>query len=428
VLGAGGKVAGSGITPPLVDVNHVLGDLPQIRGTGLNTAAVDVFWDIDGETSSSIHPGPTTHPDAEVERIIAAARRADMRVILTPKLVCPSCKRSTWRGILNPKDKAKFFAAYTDMVGHYAALAERSGVWLYFVGSEYNRVQDQPSRWRAVIARARTQFHGLVGYEVNWDVWNQVRYWDAVDVIGVSAYFPLSESAKPTVAELMAGWRKSAQKKFKGHTWVADLRELASETGKPILFGELGYPATTRPAREPWEPTPKNEKLYPEGQATAFEAALRTFDREPWWLGAVWWEWLDVSAYSFKGRPAQAFLAKWYVDNIRPAAAEPALADPPPKPYSPPAIITGVSKRYRVLSALAMLLALAAWSGWILLAMARVQARDRARRRMARPLAAAAQAAMGASPGGGGATFVDGRHSPSHWSATSAPNDGFDNR
>jgi hypothetical protein len=420
--GAAGKVAGTGITPPLLKADDVLADLPKMRATGLNTAAVDVFWFADSITASSVHPGPTTPSDEQLDRVIAAARAVGMRVVLTPKVMCPTCKRAPWRGILTPKDKARFFESYGQMIDKYAALAERDHVWLFFIGSEWNRIQDQADRWREISARARRSFHGVIGYEVNWDVFNQVTFWDAVDVVGVSAYFPLSEAEHPTVRDLMAGWRQSASAKFNGQTWVADLRQLARDTGKPILFGELGYPALTHVGREPFEPNPKHEARDDEGQATAFQAALATFEPESWWLGAVWWQWQDPTPYAFRGKPAQALLARWYVDGVRPEGSAPIGLDPPAKAYRPPAIVTGVSRKYRVLSALAMILAMMAWTAWLLIATATARAR---RGRRFRP--AVAQAATGPAPLGG-LTVGDGRQTPSRWSATSTQNDGFENR
>jgi hypothetical protein len=405
----GGKVAGSGITPPGMKADDVLADLPDMRAHGLNTASVDVFWVADAVNANSVHPGPMTPSDAELERIITTARRAGMRVSLTPKVTCPTCKRTAWRGILTPKDKAKFFDSYGQMIDRYAALAQRNQVWLFFIGSEFNRIQDQANRWRAIASRARQSFSGPIAYEVNWDVWNQVTFWDAVDVVGVSAYFPLSESMHPSVRELMIGWRSSTASKFKAQTWLADLRQLARDTGRPILFGELGYPAYTHTAREPFEPHPKNETPYDEGQAAAFQAALATFEPESWWVGAMWWEWIDTSSYTFRNKPAAAVLQRWYVDGVRPQGEAPINLDPPPKPYTPPPLAAGVSGKFRVLSAFAMLLALLAWSGWLFVTTALVQERKRVRRRL---LAGAARYQAAMDVAAGGSTPGEPRHSP----------------
>src|SRR3712207_7500073 len=44
-------------------------------------------------------------------------------------------------------------------------------------------------------------------------------FWDAVDYIGVLAYFPLSKSVDPAPAELAAAWQK----------WAGDLEKFSRE-------------------------------------------------------------------------------------------------------------------------------------------------------------------------------------------------------
>lgn len=377
--GTNGKVAGTGISPPGLPLKGVLGDLGRMRRVGLNTASLDVFWYVDGITATTVHPGKITLSDAEIDDAVASARAVGMRVMLTPKLYCPDCARASWRGILQPSDRRAFFTAYRDMINHYAGIAQRDGVWLYFIGSEYNSLEGAPDEWREVARQVRLVYDGKIGYEVNWDVWNEVTFWDAVDVVGVSAYFPLSDADRPSVEELKAGWISSNDKKFAGETWYGDLASLAKSTGKPILFGEVGYPTWVRTAQEPFEPARKDRAADVGGQANAYEAVLETFEGQPWWLGAIWWEYRDSSAYSFKDRPAEQLLARWYVDGVRPASARsrPPAALPPLKAYVPrPPTLPGpvATHRFRLLSAGAATLSMFVFAGWLALVLGGLRA------------------------------------------------------
>ena len=451
-------MAGTGISPTGIAPHDILGDLGRMRRVGLNAAAVDVFWYVDGISASSVHPGPATLSDADLEAAIASARSVGMRVVLTPKVFCPSCRQASWRGILTPRDQAAFFLSYRSMIRHYAELAQRNNVWLFFIGSEYNTLQGAADQWRLVARDVRSLFAGHIGYEVNWDVWNQVGFWDAVDVVGISAYFPLTDAQHPTVDELKAGWIQSSDARFLGQTWLGDLTSLATSTGKPILFGEIGYPTWTFAAREPFEPNRKHRAPDDQGQAAGFQAALETFENQPWWLGAIWWEWKDTGAFTFRDRPAERFLTRWYVDGWRPAGvARPAapVSLPPLKPYVPPVPVTtglAATLRYRAVSVGAILLVGLAWTAWLAVALGRLRLRRRGARprREQRHVAPASEPPSrapgdpipaltlrlpsgltyrsGAASGEGGTPAGSGRQRRSAWRATSTEYDGFESR
>lgn len=313
-----------GITPPNVPVQAIVDDLPRLARNGLDTVTVDAWMDIDSERGSTIRPGSITTPDADLERIIGKARADGLKVILEPKLWCPSCPL-TWRGILRPKDSRAFFASYRSMISRYAALARRTGVDLFFIGSEMSLVQDATDEWRSVARQAKADFGGRIAYEVNWDVWQQVRFWDAVDVVSVSAYFPLSDAERPRLADLKAGWETSGAAAFKGRNWADEMATLARTTGKPLLFGEAGYLSSTFAARKPYDQS-ERFRIDQQVQADAYQALLEVFETKPWFMGVVWWEWIPTApdtrstTYSPRGKLAEDLLTAWYGRGWRPGA------------------------------------------------------------------------------------------------------------
>src|SRR2546430_14167382 len=66
VDGTNGKTAGLGISRPGVPQQVIANDLPRMKGDGINTGTIDVWWDVDKQDSSSVHPGSITPSDADL--------------------------------------------------------------------------------------------------------------------------------------------------------------------------------------------------------------------------------------------------------------------------------------------------------------------------------------------------------------------------
>lgn len=337
--GTAGKIAAMGISPPGVPQQAIAGELGRIRAAGINTGTIDVWWDVDPATRSRLSRGSITITDADLELAIRRAKQSGMNVVLEPKVWCPECDNH-WRGYLDPEDRDQFFTEYTAFIAHYAAIAQRAGVDILFIGSEMSLVQNETEKWREVARRARAVYSGTLTYGVNWNVLSRVHFWDVVDLVSVSAYFPLSGEEQPTLAELKAGWKSSQDSNWKGRRWFDEIAELQRETRKKIFFGEVGYLSSTYVGRTPYDET----KVYDtsqELQALAYQALLETFEGQSWWAGVVWWEWGMNSGdsrdrgYSPRNKLAEQFLTSWYAEAWRPSPGQATPRDPLPGAPAP---------------------------------------------------------------------------------------------
>ncbi|MHB1445405.1 MAG: glycoside hydrolase family 113 [Acidimicrobiales bacterium] len=316
--GTGGKVAGM-VVSTLGQTESPATAMNQLAADGINTVSLFVWWWADQPSSTSLSPYGGTQSDASVTSEIDAAHAAGLKVILTPIFVCGGCQ-GNWRGVMEPSSIPQFFASYRAFMDHYAQLAQADGVWLLFIGSEMTSLEGQTAQWESVIASARQYYSGQVGYEQNWDVIGQPQFLNQVDVVGVSAYFPLDDSADPSESQLLADWTDSRNATYQGHNWVGSLIHLAASTNKPILFGEVGYMASDYAASQPFDNNYVDNN--PTLQANLYQALLQTFSGYSWWMGVAWWEWSDASAdapRTPKGKAAETLLRNWYVNGWRPA-------------------------------------------------------------------------------------------------------------
>ncbi|HEX5267856.1 MAG TPA: hypothetical protein VFW24_13900 [Acidimicrobiales bacterium] len=333
--GTAGKVAGMAI--PNVDPQQSTAEVQRLHNIdGLNTIALFVWWWMPKVDSNVVercsnpasqgdqHGCNPTEPDAALQVQIAAARQNGMRVILVPIFYCGTCEGG-WRGTAQPSDVNAWFNSYRLFIDHYATLAQQNGVSTMFAGSEMDSLESQTAQWQQVISEARQHFSGQIGYEQNWDVLGSAHFLDAVDIVGVSAYFPLDDGQSPSLASLVGDWSNSHASAYKGRNWVANLASFARSTGKPILFGEVGYMSSDYAGRQPF--LNYQSTINWQLQSDLYQALLETFEGQSWWAGAVWWEWYIPSngntddTRTPRGKTAETLIQHWYHDGWRPASA-----------------------------------------------------------------------------------------------------------
>ena len=126
--------------------------------------------------------------------------------------------------------------------------------------------------------------------------YNHITWWDAVDYIGVDAFFPLTQNADVSVPDLMNAWHgKGLDLKGQGDIY-GNLAKIASSTNRPILFTAAGYEsaagANGAPLTASTDSPDQNEQL------NDMQALFQTFAAAPFWQGAFWYADQPVSPRS----------------------------------------------------------------------------------------------------------------------------------
>lgn len=105
--------------------------------------------------------------------------------------------------------------------------------------------------WRAVIAAARARFPGPLTYAANFDQYEQVGFWDALDLVGINAYFPL----RSRLVEVENGAELEPLLRARWETLLRGIDAWRAAAGVPdhrVLFTELGYVARADSTLRPW--------------------------------------------------------------------------------------------------------------------------------------------------------------------------------
>lgn len=248
------------------------------------------------------------------------ARELGIKTLLKPHLWL-SRAGDKWRtDIAMPDEETwlQWFASYRVFILHYARLAEAEGIEALAVGTELHQTAvRREADWRRLIAEIRQVYSGELTYAGNWwKEFEEIEFWDALDWIGVQAYFPLTEKTRPTVEELILGWRPH----------VEALERVSRRFGKPIVFTEVGYKSAPGAAIKPWEWMDSSRIGRDEPdfqiQADAYEAFFLAVWDKPWCAGAYFWKWFPKTSegsldldFTPQGKPAAQVMARWYAQG-----------------------------------------------------------------------------------------------------------------
>ena len=173
-------------------------------------------------------------------------------------------------------------ASYDAFILTYAQLAEETQAPIFCIGTELEKfVEHRPEYWQLLIKKIKEVYHGKLTYAANWDEYKRTPFWEQLDYIGIDAYFPLSESKTPTVAELRKGWQP----------WKTKITELAKRNNKAVLFTEFGYRSMDITAKRPWLVDRTEEGVNLQAQVNAKNAIFKEFWNEDWFAGGYVWKW-----------------------------------------------------------------------------------------------------------------------------------------
>jgi hypothetical protein len=303
-----------------------LGDAPaesmkRLAETGSQWACIGFVGHMTTRSTPEVRfadADPTMATDDEIRHAIRLARDNHLKVILKP-VVEPA--DGQWRGTIEFKTAdgktdeaawAKWWKTHEAFMVHYATIAQAEKCELLCIGCEMSTTERFEKAWRAAIAKVRQVYSGPLIYDTNWGDEEKVAWWDAVDIIGISAYYPVSTRDDTSLDRMVASWQKIRDR----------LRQLAAARHRPILFIEIGVRSAHTATTMPWDFSHPEWPVDVDEQARYYEAVMKTFYDEPWFCGFAWWDWpahlyaKDKAAadkgFCCFGKPAEAVLRTWY--------------------------------------------------------------------------------------------------------------------
>ena len=161
------------------------------------------------------------------------------------------------------------------------------------LGCEMGTSERFATQWRNLIAEVRKVYTGPITYNANHGNEDKVTWWDAVDIIGMSGYYPVgADMNKPTddpckvpndssVEGMKKRWKPIKQK----------LKYVSKKFDRPLFFIEIGVCTAKGNTSYPWQHPRKDAVYAGDEQARFYQAVMEAFWDEPWFFGFVWWDW-----------------------------------------------------------------------------------------------------------------------------------------
>lgn len=260
--------------------------LEDVRSLGVNWIAIHPYARI--HTDGTVVLRQRAYADASwLTRPIEEAHRLGLKVLIKPHLAYWGSSFS-WRGDIAFDSTAqwqRFFTTYKKWILTLAELCKDADAFV--VGTELDRTVGYEEQWRALIAALRVRTKVPLTYAANWSDYQRIEFWDALDVIGIQAYFPLTEHDDlPEVAELDASWRKLS----------AQLAQFAARHRRKILFTEFGYNRSSQAARRPWA-SQQGGDFAEETQRRCLAAALSAIQHSEVIVGGFLWKWFPGDVF-----------------------------------------------------------------------------------------------------------------------------------
>lgn len=277
-----------------------------------------------------------------------------------------------------------WFDNYTEFAVHYAQLSQQYKLPYFIIGDQLTNVSYDTAHttrkadprgiinvpgesfpncagrrdceWRHVVQAIRSQsyatiqgnksregggYTGKLIYGASWGgakegatdpEFEKITWWDAVDFVGVDAFFPLTQLADVSVETLSDAWHGrgidlAGQKDIFGR-----LQKVADTYNRQVVFTSAGYVSAPGANGNPLG-APRNTSDVNE-QYNDYAALVKTFSGAPFWAGVFWYAdqpvssrekqqyWSTSAAWagdSLKtSKPAGQFLAEFYKPNPLP--------------------------------------------------------------------------------------------------------------
>jgi len=288
----------------------LLDELVRLGVTWVSVTPFGRIWSLASTTIQLDFEAPYPDNRRALLRMVQQAHERGIKVLLIPHLWVET---SGWRGEIEPGSEqgwVSYQRSYRAFVLSWAQLAAEAGVDAFSIGVECKSWSSRfGGYWRSLIGDVRARFDGLLTYSANWDEVEGVVFWDALDLIGVNAFYPLATHGRASYAEYVAGAIRARDA----------IGAVARSLDMPVVFVEVGYTTRADAAVEPWLwPDDMTQVVIDEHeQARALSALFEAFLPEPWFAGFFVWRYYaslddisqeDAWGFSPHGKPAEQVL------------------------------------------------------------------------------------------------------------------------
>nr|WP_205700006.1 glycosyl hydrolase family 53 [Cohnella luojiensis] len=296
---------------------YAIDSLRKLKETGSEWIALS-FYTLQNNVYSTEIPFDygLTMTDRDIEHAVKEAKALGLKVCLKPVV---NSKDGIWRAHIGFPEEAgaepywdAWFRSYGNFLCHYAELAQELNCEMFCIGCEMVKTEPKDEHWTRLIEQIRQLYDGPIVYNANHGSEERIKWFDQVDLIGTSAYYPVANQPGDSEEAMIANWLPVRDK-------MALLHE---KLGIPVIFMEIGCRSALGCATMPWDFMHKELPFNEEEQANFYSSVLKVFWEETWFAGFFWWDWsvklYDQEAaksnvgFDIYGKKAERVLKEWY--------------------------------------------------------------------------------------------------------------------
>ena len=246
------------------------------------------------------------------KQYIEALQNKNIKIMLKPQIWV---WKGEFTGFIEMKQEADWKIledSYSKFILDYAELAAATGVEIFCIGTELEKfIDNRPEYWNGLIVEIKKIYNGKLTYAANWNEFDRTPFWNALDYIGIDAYFPLSDKKTPSLEDCMEGWKQHK----------AYIQNFSVTHKKPILFTEYGYRSMDYAGKQPWDTNNSIIQVNLEAQVNATQALFETFWKEDWFAGGFVWKWFhnhtesggeNNARFTPQNKPVESLIEKHY--------------------------------------------------------------------------------------------------------------------
>ena len=257
--------------------------MAKLKAMGVNWVTIHPYGGISGNGNVGRGMIDRLYQESRwLTRAIDEAHALGLKIMIKPHIAYWGSPFG-WRGEIefhSDEDWDRFFYTYNQWITKVAEVTRNADAFV--VGTELDRTVHFEDQWRAIIGNIRALTDAPLTYAAGWDRYEEVHFWDDLDVIGIQAYFPLADHEDPPSQQALdEAWSELADR----------LEGYADKLNRKILFTELGYNRSLHAAVRPWEYRQHRGADAEAIQVRCTRAALAALERSDVLVGAFMWKW-----------------------------------------------------------------------------------------------------------------------------------------
>ena len=262
----------------------------RAKSDNLNHISIVVQYFQANLNDSNLYLAPYAPSDEELNQALKYIKDQGMSSSIKMFIDVDYKNDNVWRAYIKPTNRQAWFDNYRSLVTKYGKIAENQSSTLFSIGTEMielsrdDRSPIDTSNWNKIISELRSVYKGKItygqnSYGENEDI-NGIKFLNNLDVIGISAYYPLSSNPNSSVSDLKKAWQEIENNK---------ILPLKAAYQKPIMFTELGYRNVDSTLDKAWLSTDSSDIYNESAQANAYQALIEYFKDKSYFTGWHIW-------------------------------------------------------------------------------------------------------------------------------------------